>query len=142
MSRDYQNSNPGVEGRSVISAKAACRVFGSGTAAVTAVNGIDLEVKPGEFLALTGRSGSGKTTLLNTLLGLVSPWRGQVLIMGQPARSLRKKVWGLPAQAEAEAEDQANQEEAIYIYDLGFKNTQRIVPISNHINKLGMQVIY
>lgn len=91
MSRDYQNSDPVVEGRSVISAKAACRVFGSGAAGVTAVNGVDLEVKPGEFLVLTGRSGSGKTTLLNLLSGLDRPTSGTVLFQGADLARLPEK---------------------------------------------------
>ena len=57
-------------GPGIISARGLTRVFGSGEQAVTAVNGVDLDIQPGEFLAVTGRSGSGKTTLLNLLAGL------------------------------------------------------------------------
>ena len=64
---------------SVISARGLCKVFGSGEQAVTAVNGVDLDIMPGEFLAVTGRSGSGKTTLLNLLAGLDQPSSGGVV---------------------------------------------------------------
>lgn len=91
MSRDSQNFTPGVEGRPVISASAVYRVFGSGVAAVTGVNGVDLQVKPGEFLVLTGRSGSGKTTLLNLLSGLDRPTSGTVLFQGADLSRLPEK---------------------------------------------------
>ena len=68
---------------SVISARGLTKVFGSGDQAVTAVNGVDLDITPGEFLAVTGRSGSGKTTLLNLLAGLDRPNAGGVIFEGR-----------------------------------------------------------
>ena len=67
----------------IISTQAVTRVFGSGETAVTAVNGITLDVLPGEFLAVVGRSGSGKTTLLNIMSGLDRPTTGSVSFLGQ-----------------------------------------------------------
>lgn len=67
----------------MISAVGLTRVFGSGETEVTAVNGISLEVRSGEFLAVTGRSGSGKTTFLNLLSGLDRPTKGTVHFQGR-----------------------------------------------------------
>ncbi|HET8663912.1 MAG TPA: ABC transporter ATP-binding protein [Nocardioides sp.] len=49
---------------------------------VTAVDGIDLEIKPGEFFTLLGPSGCGKTTTLRMLAGFEQPTDGQILIDG------------------------------------------------------------
>jgi ATP-binding cassette subfamily C protein len=49
---------------------------------------IDLEVKPGEFVALVGASGSGKSTLLRLLLGFESPARGRVFYDGKDLATL------------------------------------------------------
>jgi ABC-type glutathione transport system ATPase component len=55
-----------------------------------AVAGVDLEVAPGEIVALVGQSGSGKTTLARTILGLQEPTSGQVVYDGTPVpRSAR-----------------------------------------------------
>lgn len=57
------------------------RDYPSGGGVVHALRGVDLRIRPGEFVALRGRSGSGKTTLLNILIGLDSPTAGQVFIL-------------------------------------------------------------
>ena len=54
------------------------KVYGSGTAEVRALDGVDLELYPGELVVLLGPSGSGKTTLLNQLGGLDVPTSGEL----------------------------------------------------------------
>ncbi|MFC7272772.1 ABC transporter ATP-binding protein [Paractinoplanes rhizophilus] len=58
------------------------RTFGSGPAAVHALDDISFEVEPGTMVALVGRSGSGKTTLLNVIGGLDRPDAGSVTVDG------------------------------------------------------------
>ena len=63
-------------------------VYGEGPSEVRALDRVDLEIRPGDSLALLGRSGSGKTTLLHVLGGLVEPTSGVVRWRGQPLASL------------------------------------------------------
>lgn len=58
------------------------RRYGSGHTAVTALDGVDLTVARGEYVALQGRSGSGKTTLLNVIGGLDQADEGAVEVVG------------------------------------------------------------
>lgn len=64
------------------------RTFGSGRSAVHALRGVDLDVAPGELVALVGRSGSGKTTLLNLVGGLDRPDDGSVHVDGVDVAAL------------------------------------------------------
>ncbi len=54
----------------------------------TVLHELDLTARRGELLALTGPNGSGKTTLLRSALGLVTPTRGEVRLLGEATRSL------------------------------------------------------
>ncbi len=63
-------------------AEVVLRAVGKRYGKVVAVRDIDLVVKPGEFVLVTGRSGSGKSTLLNLIGGLETPDDGEVLIGG------------------------------------------------------------
>jgi len=63
------------------------RVFEGG--GVVALDGVDLTLHRGQFVAVTGPSGSGKTTLLNLMGAMDLPDEGQVLFEGRPIDSLR-----------------------------------------------------
>lgn len=54
---------------------------------------LDLEIAPGEFLAITGASGGGKTTLLKLLLGLREPTSGTIALEGHPASPELWRAW-------------------------------------------------
>jgi putative ABC transport system ATP-binding protein len=65
------------------------KVYGDGPGAVNAIDGIGLEAKRGEWIAIMGPSGSGKTTLLNLIGCLDQATRGAVLIGGTDTSKLR-----------------------------------------------------
>lgn len=62
--------------------RGACKTYGSGEAAVSALDGVDLEIEPGELVVVLGPSGSGKTTLLNVLGGIEPADSGAVEVCG------------------------------------------------------------
>ncbi len=66
----------------IVRATDVARVYPTGATAVSALDGVTLEVRRGEFLAVMGPSGSGKSTLLNILGGLERPTRGAVVVDG------------------------------------------------------------
>jgi len=67
----------------LLSAQGLRKVFGDGDGEVVAVNSIDLQLRLGETLAITGASGAGKSSLLHILGGLDQPTSGQVQMNGQ-----------------------------------------------------------
>ena len=64
------------------------KIYGQGEAAVTALDGIDLAIAPGEFVAMMGPSGSGKSTCMNILGCLDTPTEGRYLFDGVDAGRL------------------------------------------------------
>ena len=76
------------------------KVFTSGTAVTTALKGIDLEIRRGEFISLIGPSGCGKSTLLRVIGDLVAPTVGTVEVNGKPAARARlDRDYGMVFQA-------------------------------------------
>ncbi len=59
-----------------------------GGAEVPVLKGVDLEVHPGEFLAIMGASGNGKSTLLNMITGIDRPTSGEVIVGGQAVHTM------------------------------------------------------
>ena len=73
----------------ILEAKNLKKIYGSGENAVHALDGVDLTVEKGEFVAIVGTSGSGKSTLLHMLGGLDRPTSGTVTVDGRELGSLK-----------------------------------------------------
>lgn len=73
----------------VLSTKDLRKIYGSGENEVHALDGVNLAVEKGEFLAVVGTSGSGKSTLLHMLGGLDRPTSGQVTVDGKDIFTLK-----------------------------------------------------
>jgi len=57
---------------------------------------VSFQVAQGEILGIIGPNGSGKSTLMKAVLGLVKPWRGRILVLGQPGAAERSRVGYMP----------------------------------------------
>jgi len=79
--------NPTLDGN-IVEASSLTRIYQTGPAEVRAVDGIDLSIHRGEFLAFVGVSGSGKSTLLHLIGGLDTPTSGSVRVQGRELHSL------------------------------------------------------
>jgi NitT/TauT family transport system ATP-binding protein len=74
------------DGRGAIRMRNVGISFNSGAAAVTAVHNINLDVGPGEFVAVLGPSGCGKSTLLGAIAGFTPLSAGEIFMDGHPVR--------------------------------------------------------
>jgi putative ABC transport system ATP-binding protein len=81
-----------MNGTAVLGTRGLRKEFGGGAALVRAVDGIDLEVAPGETLAVMGPSGCGKSTLLHLLGGLERPTSGEIEVAGQRIERLSERA--------------------------------------------------
>jgi putative ABC transport system ATP-binding protein len=77
--------------RPVIDVRAATKFYGMGDTEVHALNGIDLVVERGDYVAIMGASGSGKSTLMNIIGCLDVPTTGRYLLDGVDTRRLDEK---------------------------------------------------
>lgn len=68
----------------LIDVRNVVKTYNSLAGSVTALQGIDLQVHPGEFLIVTGKSGSGKTTLVNMITGMDRSTSGEIWVDGAP----------------------------------------------------------
>lgn len=72
----------------VVELRGVAKTYRNGQVQVPALRQVDLQIAPGEFLAIAGASGSGKTTLLNIIGGLDQADAGEVWVAGQNLRRL------------------------------------------------------
>jgi len=84
----------------VVEAIGVGKTFGTGEAAVTALESVDLTIAQGEFVSLIGPSGCGKSTLLRLIGDLTQPTTGSLTINGKPAARARlDRDYGMVFQA-------------------------------------------
>ena len=83
-------ARPVAAGTPLIRLSAVTKVYGTGEVALTALKGITLEIRAGEFVAIMGPSGSGKSTAMNILGCLDTPTTGHYLFRGVHVETLSR----------------------------------------------------
>ena len=73
----------------ILQTKDLKKYYGAGDTQVRALDGVDLQVENGEFVAIVGTSGSGKSTLLHMLGGLDRPTSGSIVVDGRDLSTLK-----------------------------------------------------
>ncbi len=91
MPATTETGGPRPQAEVILEVHGLTKVFGSGRAAVRAVDGLSLSVRRGELVLVMGPSGSGKTTLLTLIGGLLRPTSGIVRVNGLEITSLKER---------------------------------------------------
>jgi ABC-type lipoprotein export system ATPase subunit len=80
----------------IIELRQVRKIYKSAAGDFLALNGIDLQFYPGEFVSIIGKSGSGKSTLLNMITGIDRPTSGEVVVDGTPVHTMNENqlaIW-------------------------------------------------
>ncbi|MBC7810150.1 MAG: ATP-binding cassette domain-containing protein, partial [Burkholderiales bacterium] len=88
------NDNTSVEEHRPLSGDLQMRdvAFGYSPLEPSLIDGFNLHVKPGQWVAIVGRTGSGKSTVAKLIAGLYQPWTGEILLGGIPRSALPRKL--------------------------------------------------
>lgn len=78
--------------KNILEVKEVTKVYQEGSTRVVAVDSVSLTLKRGEVLLIMGPSGSGKTTLLSMMGCILHPTKGEVIVEGQVASTLREDI--------------------------------------------------
>src|SRR5947208_995891 len=91
---NIENNRPAVDGPAVV-CRHVVKHYGTGSARVTALSGVDLDVRMGELMMLVGPSGCGKTTLISVIAGILNPDSGECQVFGKDFSQMseRQKTW-------------------------------------------------
>ena len=81
----------GINASEIVRLEDVYKLYRRGRETIEVLNGLNLSVFSGEFLALMGPSGSGKTTLLNLMAGLDRPTAGRIVVAGETINDLSNK---------------------------------------------------
>ncbi len=90
------NSNKDGGNGPLIELRQVVKQYRGAAGVVTALNGIDLQVRQGEFVVVLGKSGAGKSTLVNMIAGIDQPTSGQIRVAGVAVHALnedRRAAW-------------------------------------------------
>ncbi|MEM1088062.1 MAG: ABC transporter ATP-binding protein, partial [Pseudomonadota bacterium] len=79
----------------LIETRALTKLYGRGASVIRALDGVNLSIQRGEFVAVIGASGSGKSTLMNMLGGLDKPDEGEIAIAGQSLAKMGRRALAL-----------------------------------------------
>lgn len=77
-------------GKYLIELRQVVKIYETPAGSFTALKGVDLQVEPGEFVAVIGKSGSGKSTLINAITGIDRPTLGEVYVAGTAIHELNE----------------------------------------------------
>src|SRR4051794_14482904 len=86
---EYESKElPAVASDVAVHCRGVVKTYGSGSAAVTALRGIDLDVRAGELMMLVGPSGCGKTTLISVIAGILNQDSGECTVYGNDLHAM------------------------------------------------------